>query len=1022
MFYWIISEEIFVLAGKNDATLELSLESKPVKFLIDSGASTNVIDNDLYEQVKSTENRLSKSFSKIYPYGSNTPLEMLGQTKLRLQIADSEHMVDFQVLKSKGKPIIGRKTATDLGLLHIGKVHSLAQENTDTIIKSFQDRFQGTGKLKEFQLDLHIDKTIPPVAQPLRQIPFKMRSLVEDKIKELEKNDIIEKISGPTPWVSNVVAVPKPNNKVRLAIDMRQANNAIMRERFPMPNIEETLQQMNGASVFTRLDLREAFQQIELRESSRYITTFVCHKGLYRYKRLNYGITSASEIFQRIIQQILQDIPNCKNIVDDIIIYADNQEKHDKVLKMVLTRLREKNLTLNRDKCEFNKSSLIFMSHVLSSEGIRISESKIHAVRDAAPPKNANGVLSFLGLVTFCSKYIKNYATIAEPLRKLTRKNVPWQWSTEQQDAFDKLKQSLISAEVMAYYNPSAEMHLIVDASPCGLGAILNQKQSNGDFRPVAYASRTLTPTERRYSQTEREALAVLFAIQRFNVYIYGMQFTVYSDHKALERIFTSVHQAPTRIQNFVLKLQQYTFTVKYLKGSENISDILSRTPVDCADNATCELTEHYVNSIVHTCSNLPIALTLDELQKECEADETINKVIKSIQTNRWGKAEQLRPYRQIKNELTVKDCMILKGNKLIIPAALQKRVLDLAHESHQGIVKTKQLLREKVWWPNIDKDVFDLIKTCHACQVTFVPPREPPVVMTKLPDGPWKQLGMDISGPFENKYYLLGVIDYYSRFPLVEVLTSTTSQSIINHLRKWFSIFGFPEEIRSDNAQNMVSEEMEFFFKQNGIKHSYSLPFFPRQNGEIERFNRSLKKCVKTAVAENKNWRNELQTFLLHYRATNHTTTNVSPAELLLNRPIKTKLPDLRNCKVPMKLRTRDKQQKAKIEFHANKSKPTSYRKFSVGQPVLILKQDKGKLLQIWDNKIYRVISQKNTSLKLQSESGDIRFRSVCHVRPYFTARNKTCTIHKKSESKRDYLRDRSVIKRPAKYGDYVY
>ena len=158
-------------------------------------------------------------------------------------------------------------------------------------------------------------------------------------------------------------------------------------------------------------------------------------------------------------------------------------------------------------------------------------------------------------------------------------------------------------------------------------------------------------------------------------------------------------------------------------------------------------MTKHYVNSIVQ--SNLPIALTLDGLQKECEADETINKVIKSIQTNRWGKAEQLRPYRQIKNELTVKDCMILKGNKLIIPAALQKRVLNLAHESHQGIVKTKQLLREKVWWPNIDKDVFDLIKTCHACQVTSIPPREPPVVMTKLPDGPWKQLGMDISGPF---------------------------------------------------------------------------------------------------------------------------------------------------------------------------------------------------------------------------------------------------------------------------------
>ena len=199
-----------------------------------------------------------------------------------------------------------------------------------------------------------------------------------------------------------------------------------------MPNIDNTLQQMNGASIFSRLDLTEAFHQIELNETSRYVTTFVCHKGLYRYKRLNYGISSASELFQRILQQILQDIPNCKNIVDDIIIYADNQEDHDKVLKMVLTRLREKNLTLNKNKCEFNKSELKFMGHVLSKFGIQIDEAKVKAVRDAEPPKNANEVLSFLGLVTFCAKFIPNYATIAEPLRKLTRSNVPWEWTSEQ--------------------------------------------------------------------------------------------------------------------------------------------------------------------------------------------------------------------------------------------------------------------------------------------------------------------------------------------------------------------------------------------------------------------------------------------------------------------------------------------------------------------------------------------------------------------------------------------------------------
>ena len=187
------------------------------------------------------------------------------------------------------------------------------------------------------------------------------------------------------------------------------------------------------------------------------------------------------------------------------------------------------------------------------------------------------------------------------------------------------------------------------------------------------------------------------------------MQFTVYSDHKALERIFTSVHQAPPRIQNFVLKLQPYNFTVKYLRGSENISDILSRTPISETDNETCDITEKYVNYVMET--SLPIAVTLDEMQKECETDETLIKVRKCLQTNRWGKSTDLKPYRQVKNELTVKDSVILKNNKLVIPTSLQGRILDLAHESHQGIVKTKQLLREKVWWPSIDTDVMNKIK-----------------------------------------------------------------------------------------------------------------------------------------------------------------------------------------------------------------------------------------------------------------------------------------------------------------------
>ena len=378
------------------------------------------------------------------------------------------------------------------------------------------------------------------------------------------------------------------------------------------------------------------------------------------------------------------------------------------------------------------------------------------------PPTNASEVKSLLGLVGFCSKFIPNYATIAEPLRKLTRKHEPWVWAIEQQTAFEKLKECLTSAQVMAYYNPEAEeTQVICDGSPCGLGAILKQKQANGEMKPVAYASRTLTPVERRYSQTEREALAVLFAVERFRVYLYGTQFIVLSDSKALERIFTSKHVTTPRIQNMVLKLQPYDFKVRYLPGPQMPADILSRAPLADSDFTACDLSDKHINYV--TINSLPVAVTLDELQKASESDPIINKVRTCVLSNKWSKGEELKPYYQIRSELSVKDSIILKGDKLVIPYSLQKRLLELAHESHMGVVKTKQLIRQKVWWPRIDDHVAEMIKTCHACQMTSAPPREPPVVMTKLPDGPWRELSVDITGPFQNRYYLFAVVDYYS-------------------------------------------------------------------------------------------------------------------------------------------------------------------------------------------------------------------------------------------------------------------
>ncbi len=298
------------------------------------------------------------------------------------------------------------------------------------------------------------------------------------------------------------------------------------------------------------------------------------------------------------------------------------------------------------------------------------------------------------------------------------------------------------------------------------------------------------------------------------------------------------------------MKLQPYTFTVTYLPGRLNAADILSRTPLHDTDNITSDMTENYVNYV--TICSLPVALTLDEVKQASERDQTLTKVRTCIETDRWEKSDIIRPYFQVRCDLTVKDSVIMKGSKLVIPSSLQKQILELGHESHMGVLKTKRLLRQKVWFPGIDKQVEDMIQSCHACQMASTPPRQPPVIMTDLPTGPWRQLAMDITGPFGNEYVLV-VIDYYTRFPMVAVLKSITSKSIINQVNKWFTVFGYPVSIKNDNAQNFVSEEFQTYLKQHGITQSRATPYFPRTNGLVENFNKSIKKCVQTAITQNK-------------------------------------------------------------------------------------------------------------------------------------------------------------------------
>lgn len=516
---------------------------------------------------------------RVFAYASEEPLQIKGKCNLDVRVPQTQKSlnVEFYVMLGKAATLLGRDASELLGVLRVGVPVNSCDVESDgasnnpkqadrkaSLRAKFPKVFQGLGKLKGYQLKLHIDEKVQPVAQPPRRIPFSRREKVTEKLEELLKLDVIEKVEGPTSWVNPLVVVEKPNGDIRICLDMRQANQAIVREKHPVPTVEETLQEVSNAKVFSKLDLNMAFHQIELHPDSRDITTFAAPNGLYRYKRLLFGVNMATEKFQQIVWQIIQDCPGAYNLHDDLRVVGTNDEEHDENLERVMRKL-ESGLTLNYDKCEIGVGSTIYTGDVLSGEGLKVSSQRVKAIVEAPAPQNPSEVRSFLGSVQFCSKFIPNFASISSPLWDLTAKDIKWKWGVKEAKSFQEIKDRLTRAPVMAYFRQGAETRLTTDASPVGVGAILEQKQKDGSYRPIYYASRKLSKIEMRYSQFEREALAVRWACEKFYLYLYGISFEVCTDHKPLLIVLGAKSKPPSaRIERWLLYLQQFQYKLTH--------------------------------------------------------------------------------------------------------------------------------------------------------------------------------------------------------------------------------------------------------------------------------------------------------------------------------------------------------------------------------------------------------------------------------------------------------------------------
>ena len=644
-----------------------------------------------------------------------------------------------------------------------------------------------------------------------------------------------------------LIVQPKPKNPnaIRACLDLRLVNKSMLRTRqVQAPITEDFITEFKGCMIFSKLDLNHGYHQFTLDEESRRIMTFSTPWGNYRYKRLAFGGLNSQDLFDAEIAKIISGIPRTLNNRDDIMVGGMDWTDHNTNLNALLQRIEDHNLTLRKEKCEFGKSTLNFHGHLFTQDGLKHSPEKIKAVQDCHPPKNKEELISFLQMLAYLSRYISNFSSKCEPLRRLTRNNAKFHWTNEQQQAFVTLKTAITTAPVLVPYYPERDTLVICDGSPTGLGGGLFQRTQHG-YQPVHYVSRTLTDTESRYSQIEREALAAEFATSRLQMYLGGgKHFQLATDHKPLLTLFNNPQaKLPPRVERMVMKMQNLDFTMVHIPGKTNVTDYMSRHPLPEVKKTTHD---KYVRAI----TQMDHAIVLEAIAAETKDDTELQHLKHAMHSGLWDKKDHvLKPYIEIQAELYQAEEVVLRLDKIIPPESLREKIIRIAHkQGHLGLSKTKEMIRHKYWWPGMNLQIEHFVKRCFECQITTETKHTEPAKMRTLPERPWTEIEADFCGPFPNGQYAMVVTDQYSRYPEVEFVTTTSFEATRKKLKKIFSIHGVPETLQTDNGPPFNSHAFAEFAKESGFQHKRITPVHPKAQGQVEGFNKMINKTITIA------------------------------------------------------------------------------------------------------------------------------------------------------------------------------
>ena len=719
----------------------------------------------------------------------------------------------------------------------------------------------GLCEVQEFEVKL--EPGTRPIYIPPRRIPHSQRAVVDDLVKDMLDKEVIEPSNSP--WSAPLVLVKKKSGELRPCVDYRKINACTVPDRFPLPLISDIIHSLGKAKVFSSLDLFSGYWQMPVEKSSRPMTAFTTQTGHYEFKKLPFGMRNGVASFSRMMGSVLTGLTGNEALVylDDILIFTRSVEGHFRKLEDVLKRLSQHNLKVKLKKCSFLRKRLTYLGHLISERGMAPDPEKLSTLMQYPVPGDADQLRAFLGFVGYYRVFIPDFSSVASPLTQLFKKGVQWNWSTECQEAFEYLRKCLISRPILEYPDYDKKFLIATDASGYGMGAVLMQEH-DGIEKPIAYASKLLTKAEKNYSVTEKEGLAVVWALKKFKTLIYGYPIEIFTDHQALVHLFRN-KISEGRLGRWCLSVQDFNPSITYRPGKRNIlPDCLSRLREETGTTSENDESEPSAVRLVRNpkSASYPKKIGVwneDEIANAQRADEEVGRLIKDIEAGKSVGGE----YYLCGQTLFIRTPI---GYALVVPEPLVFNAIALCHDTslsgHGGVERTLARVKERYHFKNMRELTEEYVKTCHSCAM-HKPRTEGKVSLYKypVPGKPFERVSMDIMGPFARTQrgyvYVLVFVDFLTRYVEIAPLRSRRAEEVAEAFRrKIIRNHGSPKVLISDNAAEFTSALFKELCKLLHVNKVEITAWTPIANGLCERSNSKVLCAIRhTLDSKQRKW-----------------------------------------------------------------------------------------------------------------------------------------------------------------------